>query len=169
MKLDKTLDLLLVFMKKEIENHGQSLIKVTFDFSFSETLQYMNAPDEIKFDGEDLTAFKKKTQLGDDSIRQTLNKALTDGYIKQKVHGDKYKALVLTELGSARAESVHYNQKTFYKRGLNYFTEKLIVPIVTAVLTAMIVNYISGDKTDKEIKQLQEDIKWLKTYQNKSN
>jgi hypothetical protein len=158
MKTDNILDALLIFMKNEVENHGQLLSNVAFDFSSSEAI-HMKALSKIKSEGKDLTAFKKKIKFSDNLIVQILNKALTDGYVKHKAYGDKYKTLVLTELGSARAESVKHNKKTFFRRGLNNFREKLFVPIVIAVLTVMIVNYISGNQADKNIKQLKEDIK----------
>jgi hypothetical protein len=169
MKIDKVLDELLVFMKNEIEKHGSNLDGLSFNFSQSEIVPYINAPDEVKPEGEDLTAFKKKHKYSDDLILQSLNKALTDSYIRSRIMSNKYEKLILNELGAARAESTKHNKKTLYTRALNYFTEKLLVPIVTAVLTALIVNYISDSQTDKEIKKIKEDIEWLKTYQNKSH
>lgn len=168
MKIDKILDKLLVFMKNEIEKHGEALHALRFDFSSEETLSYFNAPDEIKAEGEDLVLFKKQTKFKDESIDQCIKKALTDGYLKRQFgYEQNYKNLILTELGAARAESVKHNQKNYFSVSLKFFTDKLFIPILITVLTAVIVNYFNGTQTDKQIKALQEEIQWLKTSQAK--
>lgn len=168
MKIDKNLDKLLVFMKNEIEKRGEVLDALRFDFSSQETLSYIGALDEIKAEGEDLVLFKKQTKFKDDSIDQCIKKALTDGYVKRKFQYEQnYKNLILTELGAARAESIKHNQKNSFSVWLKLFIEKLFIPILSAVLTTLIVNYFNGTKTEKQIKELQEEIQWLKTSQAK--
>lgn len=160
MKIDKILDKLLVFMKNEIEKHGKAVDALKFDFSLKET------SDEIKAEGEDLGLFKKQTKFKDDSIDQCIKKALTDGYVtRQFKHEQNYKNLILTELGAARAEAVKHNQKNSFNVWLKLFIDKLLIPILSAVLTTLIVNYFNGTKTEKQIKELQEEIQWLKNSQ----
>jgi len=166
MKIDKILDKLLVFMKNEIEKHGSPLNALEFDFSSKETLSPINASDEIKMEGEDLILFKKQTKFKDDSIDQCIKKALTDGYLeRQSWNEPTYKHLVLTKFGSARAESVKYNQKNSLSIILKYFSEKLLAPIIVSVITVLITNHFNSTETEKQIKILQEEIKWLKTSQ----
>ena len=159
MKIDTILDKLLVFMKNEIEKKGKPIHLVTFDFKSN----------EADMEGEDLAFFKTQANIKNDGdIQQCLKKAMTNKYIKYQSQSDGgYKNLILTETGDEKAEWVKSNQKNKSSTIFKFIIEKLLVPIITAVLTSLIINYFNATQTDKQFKQLKDEIEWLKASQSK--
>lgn len=136
MKQEKVLNDLLIFMKNKAEKNGASLDMSRCNFSSKNELG--NA------EGEDLIVFKKEYKYkNNEIILQSLKKAITDVYIKHTVIDKLYSALSLTNSGAARAESLKYNKKNHFKKVLSYFTDKLLVPLVVAIVSVMLLSYIN--------------------------
>ncbi|MHA1543446.1 MAG: hypothetical protein ACTSQH_10780 [Candidatus Hodarchaeales archaeon] len=88
---DEQIDMLLAYMKDEIESKGHTPNIVRFDFDIDK--------------GEDYLAFKEKTKLNSDEIQKTLKVSYSRGYIKySNVSGDKIYRL--TTEGQGRAISI---------------------------------------------------------------
>jgi len=163
----KTLDKLLLFMKHEIEKSGRKIELFTFDFSPEETIKYVNAPDELKPEGEDLVAFKKISKIKDTvEIMKVIRRALTDEYMK--VGNNNFTAVKLTQRGVARIDAIKYKQELVFTRLLKYIADKLLIPIVVAVIVAILVNYLTGARLNNDIENLKGETQWLKS-QHKSH
>ena len=91
-KKEDLMDELLVFMNEEIENIGNTIDMVRFDFNDQ---------------GEDAINFMNKAELSYEQLLPVLNTCFSRKYITQKVMGaGKYGMVQLTEEGQGRAISV---------------------------------------------------------------
>ncbi|MFT7088138.1 MAG: hypothetical protein ACJAZX_001593 [Rickettsiales bacterium] len=162
-KEEKILDQLLLFMKAKISREGVKLDQATFDFRASKTKD--NPSNEIICDGESLAAFKRTVKSKNHNlIVDALNIAITEGYIKDRIN-EKYRMILLTEKGSARAKSFKVNEKMIWKKGGHYFMDKICIPLVVAIAITLITNHLNQQSIDKEIESLKKEIKWIKEQQ----
>jgi len=173
-KLDDYIGDLLLYMKSEIEDKAAPLNAVTFNFSLSTKEQYFNAPDEVIPEGEDLTAFRKVVNITDDSVFEKIfAKAINEKYIKYPYINSKSNAIQLTENGLRMAKAIQANRKSAPKKAITNITDKIIYPIVSGVISAVLASVISYfimsnfqdkkiDTMNTEIEKLKKDITWMK-------
>lgn len=162
---EKVLDRVLVFMKDKISEKGMQLNQVMFNFKPSETLHSFNAPNEIIPDGVNLIELKKTINSKDhDFIVGALNRAITEGFIRDR-SCQKYTMMLLNELGLARAKSVEANEHMKWRKRLDYFSDKILVPLAVAIAVTLITNYLSQKDTNAEINSLRKEIEWIKQQQ----
>jgi hypothetical protein len=146
-KIDECLDGILIFMQQKLVEQGAVLHLSWFDFSPSEVMHYLNAPPETTQDSEALTELKSRLEPKYHKyIPDALNKAKTHKYIQ----GSDLKNTRLTESGSERAiakrkfELDEYNNR--WKKIGHYFLDKILVPMITSVITSVITYYYLGPK-----------------------
>lgn len=173
-KLDDYIEDLLLYMKSEIEDKAAPLNAVTFNFSLSTKEQYFNAPDEVIPEGEDLTAFRKVVNITDNSVFEKIfAKAINEKYIKYPYINSKSNAIQLTENGLRMAKAIQANRKFAPKKAIANITDKIIYPIVSGVISAVLASVISYfimsnfqdkkiDTMNTEIEKLKKDITWMK-------
>ena len=166
MKLEKYVEVLVLYMKDELEDKAFSINNTTFDFTFSRAKRYVNASDdEVISDGEDLIAFKKLSKISDNkTIEQVIAKAMNENYIKYMGTGTN--SILLTDLGLRMAKAIQINQISLIKKSLTYFADKVLVPLMVSLITAIstyyVMSYIKDKEINKEIKYLKEEIIWIK-------
>lgn len=173
-KIDRYVEKLLVFMSSEIEDNATPLNNTIFDFHFSQTVIYFNADDEKIPEGEDLIAYKKMAKLSDNIlVEKILNKAFNEKYITYRGMGNRgFKDLQLTENGFRMAKAIRLNQKSKYSQFLIYTRDKILVPFVVSVITAISIFYVmSYLKANEQIllkdkvEKLEKEIAWIKQKQ----
>lgn len=166
--LEKYLDELLIFMADEIEAKASTLDFTEFDFSFAYTEKYFNSEDEKFEDGEDLENFKVNIKVQDNElIKKVLMKALNEKLIKRiSMGGREFKGIQLTENGFRKSKDIKLNRRENKKKWLTYPFEKLILPIVVSIITALIASYITSDiqnkNITKELETIKKEIEWIK-------
>jgi len=173
-KLDDYIEELLLYMKSEVEDKAARLNEITFNFNLSTKEQYLNAPDEIIPEGEDLTAFRKIVNITDNSVFEKIfAKAINEKYIEYPYINSKSNAIQLTENGLRMAKAIQVNRKSAPKKAITNITDKIIYPIVSGVISAVLASVISyfimSNFQDKkiytmntEIEKLKKEIKWIK-------
>lgn len=170
-KLEQYIEELLLYMKNEIEDKAEQLNMAGFNFSLSTKEQYFNAPDEIIPDGEDLIAYKKIVKINDNTMFEKIfAKAKNEGYIKCQFMSDRNNASIqLTNNGLRMAKAIQANRKSSPKKAITHITDKIIYPIVSAVLSAVVIYFVMSYFQDREIntmnteiENLKEDIAWMK-------
>lgn len=145
MNQEKITNKILCYMKNKIEKSGSKPNMEIFDFSFSEKIDYFNAPSEILPDAENLVDIKNiLKKVSNKSIKEALNKCLANNYIKYYAAGGKnFKNITLTEEGFARATSVKN-----YHPIKNYLFQNLPDKIINAIIS-IIVAYVTAYLTIK--------------------
>ncbi|MBP3616349.1 MAG: hypothetical protein J6J27_05600 [Alphaproteobacteria bacterium] len=147
MNQEKIVNKILCYMKNEIEKSGSKPDMECFDFSFSEKIDYFNAPSEILPNGEDLTNVKNiLKKVSDKSIKEVLNKCLANNYIKYFAAGGKnFKNITLTEEGFARATSVenYHPIKNYFSQNIPDKIVNAIISIIVSCITTYITIYIT--------------------------
>jgi hypothetical protein len=174
-KLDDYMQELLIFMKNEVEDKAVPLNTIHFNFSLSTTERYFNAPDEVIPDGEDLITFRKIVKINDNTIfKKIFSKAKNEGYIKcPYMNGKDNSVIELTGNGLKMAKAIQANKKSAPKKAITNITDKIIYPIVSGVISAVLASVISYfimsnfqdkkiDTMNIEIKKLKKDITWMK-------
>ncbi len=161
MKKEEILDQILVFMKNEISEKGDKPHNIYFNFKPSEVIRYSGGKSKVIPDGENLLNLKKivKTEHHE-LIILALNLAISEGFIKD-IH-QKYECMTLTGSGFARAKSFEANENGVWKRRCGYFLDKIFVPLIVSVVTALITSHLSQKNTEAEIKILKKEIEWIK-------
>ena len=167
-KLDLYIDELLIFMKNDIENNALPLNNTIFNFSLSTTEKFFNAEDEAISEGADLSAFRKIIKITDNSMFEKIFvKATNEGYIKNPYrNGRNYASIQLTDNGLRMAKALQLNKKSASKKIINFTTNKILLPIIvsvsTAIIVALVMSYIQQQKVTPEIEELKKEIKWIK-------
>jgi len=143
--LDNYVEQLLLFMSHEVEEKSLPLNTTTFDFNFEDTIQYINSDDKT-FEGDSLVAFKQKSRIDDNKVMsQILMKALNEKYIKyrhQHLNRKAFEGLCLTDNGFRLAKAIRVNRKSKYKRAITYFSEKILIPFLVSIFTAVSIYFI---------------------------
>lgn len=116
---EEAIDKLLCFMKDKLESEGCLLNNMWFNFSPLYTQEFFNAEDDVIPEGEDLTEFKENYDISDDNFRKLANVCFTHEYIKHRGSDSELKAVLLTERGFARANSVE-KEKDFMPKTSTY-------------------------------------------------
>ena len=116
-------DKLLVYMKNELENQGETIKTGVFDFHISYVKRYFNAPDETICEGNDLSEFKKTSGINDETFLIIMKYCFTYQYVKKMCMGQvKFDNVALTESGFARATSV---VRAEYKKAVTDNTQNI--------------------------------------------
>lgn len=166
MKLDKYVEILLVYMKNVLEEKAFSINIAEFNFNFSEIKHYMNSNDEVTPDGEDLIAYKKLSKITDNKIiEQVIAKAINENFIKYRGMSGGNK-IQLTESGLRMASAIQINQVSKVKFFFTYFTDKILVPLIVSIITAVstyyAMSYIKDNEANQELKKIKDEIVWIK-------
>lgn len=107
MNKEETIDKFVCFMKDELEKDGYKIGQAHFNFALSHTAKYVNNPDELISEGDDLTKFKSICKISDEEFKTVINACLTNDLVKEFGGNERnYSLIQLTEKGLARANCV---------------------------------------------------------------
>ncbi|MEA3315656.1 MAG: hypothetical protein U9Q30_07380 [Campylobacterota bacterium] len=164
-KLDKYFEELLIYMASQIEENASTLHNTTFNFNLFHSIQTDNK--EVK-DGEDLISLKSIIKINDNKIiEKILMKALNEKCIEYTtMSGGNFNSIGLTENGFRRYKAIKLNRKENKKIFFTYPIDKIIIPILISLITAVLASYITSNiqntKLNEEIQNLRKDIEWIK-------
>lgn len=74
--IESEITILLKFLQHEVETQGVSPTNIHFDFSLQRVQHYLNHPAETLEEGEDLTNFRKQSNLFNKSILNAIKAIL---------------------------------------------------------------------------------------------
>ena len=83
MNKGETIDKFVCFMKDELEKDGYKIGQAHFNFALSHTAKYVNNPDELISEGDDLTKFKSICKISDEEFKTVINACLTNDLVKE--------------------------------------------------------------------------------------
>ena len=158
---------LLTFMYQIIEEKAVNFNHLDFNFSFARTEKYFNAEDELIADGENLKEFKANYKKFDnETIKKALVKAQNEKEVKTSMGNPEFQRVRLTEHGFTKGKAILYNKETKRKNLWKYLLDRLLVPVLVSVVTAVLVAYtttwIQSNEINSEIKLLKKEIEWIK-------
>ncbi|EKE02604.1 MAG: hypothetical protein ACD_20C00357G0027 [uncultured bacterium] len=103
---EELIDVLLVYMKNDLENSGNTVKSSIFNFALSRTEEYMGVKEEIVPEGNNLTLFKQIIEITDNEFEIVIKSCMTHEYIEKMYCGSDYNDIQITNKGFARANSV---------------------------------------------------------------
>ena len=122
-------------MKSEIDKTGLPINHVFFNFAKSERKTYINAPDEITPEGDDLIQFKKICKINNKDLDTVLKYCSSMEY----AYARNFERVELLEAGKALASSV---EKAKLNKKFPTWLREILIAVISSVLTAIVLTFL---------------------------
>ncbi len=137
-KRDKYIEKMLCYFKSEIDKTGLSINNVWFDLTPSKVQKYLNAPDEIIPDTNDLIELKSAIKIKNEDLDVILKYCSSNGYIGTPL---RINHIQLTDDGYAYAKC---SEQARLNKKFPTWLKDILIAVTSSVITAIILTIINN-------------------------